>query len=108
NAVVINKDNIASLEPTEPHGQQGFLIKFKGAVSVTYAPSGESPHTLSMTEVQVQLADITDGTNPLVSASDALVKAGWNYFLIHGDGSEGVHNPAFVNDVLDATIAALK
>ncbi|MFH1484315.1 MAG: carboxypeptidase regulatory-like domain-containing protein, partial [Chloroflexota bacterium] len=28
-AVAVDKTNIASLEPTEPHGQQGFIFKFK-------------------------------------------------------------------------------
>ena len=29
-------------------------------------------------------------------------------FLIHGDASEGVHNPGYVEALLDASIAALK
>ena len=105
----ISKDNIAAVEPTEPHGQQGFIIKFKSPVTFTYKPAGEDPHTVSLTEAEVQLGGITiDGTKALIPTTDALVKVGWNYFLIHGDGSEGIHNPAFVNAVLDASIAALK
>ena len=50
----------------------------------------------------------TDGKAALIETSDPLVKAGWNYFLIHGDGSEGIHNPAFVMDILRATMDALK
>ncbi len=106
--VVVGKDNIASAEPTEPHGQQGFIIKFKSPVAFTYKPSGEAPHTLSLKEAEVRLGDITtDGTAALIPTSDALVKAGWNYFLIEGDGSEGIHNPSFTLDVLEATIEAL-
>jgi cytochrome c553 len=105
----ISKDNIAAIEPTEPHGQQGFIIKFKSSVTFTYKPTGESPHTMSLTEAEVRLGDITtDGTKVLIATTDALVKVGWNYFLIHGDASEGVHNPAFVNAVIDASIAALR
>jgi len=108
-ALVISKDNIAALEPTEPHGQQGFIIKFKSTLTFTYTPAGETPHTMSLSEAEVRLGDITtDGTKALIPTTDALVKAGWNYFLIHGDGSEGIHNPAFVNAVIDASIAALK
>lgn len=107
--MVIDKSNIAAVEPTEPHGQQGFLIKLKTAVTVTYKPSGESPHSVSVTELQFQLGDITtDGKTALIPVTDNLVKAGWNYFLIAGDGSLGVHNPAYVTSILDASVKALK
>ena len=105
----ISKDNIAAIEPTEPHGQQGFIIKFKSPVTFTYKPTGESPHTVSLAEAEVQLGSFTtDGTKVLIATTDNLVKVGWNYFLIHGDSSKGIHNPAFINDVLDASIAALR
>ncbi|MDP2917828.1 MAG: hypothetical protein Q8O16_07875, partial [Dehalococcoidia bacterium] len=105
----INKNDIASVEPAEPHGQQGFLIKFKGAVTFTYKPANEQPHTVNMMEAEVQLGDITsDGTKPIIPTTDILVKAGWNFFLIEGDGSMGVHNPQFTRDVLNASIEALK
>ncbi|MBI2979907.1 MAG: carboxypeptidase regulatory-like domain-containing protein [Chloroflexi bacterium] len=108
-AIEISKDNIVAVEPTEPHGQQGFIIKFKTPVTFTYKPTGESSHTVSLAEAEVRLGDITkDGTAALIPTTDALVKVGWNYFLLHGDGSEGIHNPAFVNAVIDASIAALR
>ncbi|MBM2824496.1 MAG: hypothetical protein HW402_160 [Dehalococcoidales bacterium] len=107
-ALSVAKDNIAALEPTEPHGQQGFLIKFKTPLTFTYNVAGESPHTMSLSEVEVQLGDVTDGTTSLVAFTDPLVKAGWNYFLLHGDASEGIHNPAFTTAVIDASIKALK
>ena len=40
-------------------------------------------------------------------ASPNLTKAGWNYILIHNDGSMGAHNPSFANSVLAASIKAL-
>jgi len=108
-AVVISKSNIVSIESTEPHGQQGFLITLKTPVNVTYKPSGESAHTMSVTSVTVQLGNFTtDGTTAVIATSDVLVKVGWNYFLIEGDSSFGIHNPAFTNQVLDASLAALK
>lgn len=108
-AVVIDKSNIATAEPTEPHGQQGYLLKLNTPVSVTYSPPGESPHSVTLSELEIQLGDITtDGSTSIIPTSDILVKAGWNYFLIHGDGSEGVHNPTFANEVLDASIEALR
>jgi hypothetical protein len=109
NAVVINKDNVASMVPVEPHGQEGFTVKLKSAVQVTYAPTGEAAHSNSLTELSVQLGDFTtDGTKSIIGVTDPLVKAGWNYFLIEGDGSFGIHNPGFTKDVLEASIAALK
>jgi hypothetical protein len=41
-------------------------------------------------------------------AGQLIAKTGWNYWLIHGDGSEGVHNPSFTFDVIDAAPAALE
>ncbi len=105
----VDPANVDSLSPTEPHGQQGFIVKFKTPVEFTYSPSGEDPHMVTLTEAEVQLGDFTtDGTTKLVPASDPLVRAGWNYFLIHGDASKGVHNPSFVLNVLDASKAALQ
>lgn len=107
--VVVDKANIAKIEPTEPHGQQGFIIQFKNPVSVTYKPANEAAHTVSVKEVEVQLGDFSaDGKTALIAVTDPLVKASWNYFLIHGDGSEGVHNPTFTREVLEASIIALK
>jgi hypothetical protein len=36
-----------------------------------------------------------------------LIKSGWNWNLIHNDGSLGVHNVTYSNEVLSASIAAL-
>ena len=33
-------------------------------------------------------------------ADHRLVKAGWNYVLVHNDGSGGIHNPGYVLDVI--------
>jgi len=107
--VELSPDQIVELEPTEPHGQQGFIVRFAGPVEFTYTPEGQEPHTLELEEAQVQLGDFTtDGTEKLVPANDALVKAGWNFFLLHGDGSEGVHNPDFTLEVISASKAALQ
>jgi hypothetical protein len=108
-AIAIAKDNIASMEPTEPHGQQGFLIKLKSPVTVSYKPATGTAHTMTLTTLEVQLGDVTtNGTVTVVTATDNLVKAGWNYFLIHGDNSKGIHNPAFTIDIINASITALK
>ncbi len=41
-------------------------------------------------------------------ADDRLVKAGWNYVLVHNDGSGGIHNPAYALEVLDVSRDALE
>ncbi len=49
---------------------------------------------------------VKDGANVVVYAlSGNFVHAGWNYFLIHGDGSRGLHNPSFATAVLNTTLA---
>jgi hypothetical protein len=107
--VEITKGNVASISLTEPHGQQGYIIKLKSAVPFTYRPAGESPHTLSLSTIQAQLGDFTtDGKKAIVTPTDNLVKAGWNYFLLSADSSKGVHNPQWEIDVLNASINALK
>jgi hypothetical protein len=106
--VTVDKANIAAVELTEPHGRQGFIFVFETPVEVTYAPEGEDPHTVSLTQAEVQFGNITtDGETAAIAEDDPLVKAGWNYWLIHGDGSHGIHNPTFTMDVLRASIAAL-
>jgi hypothetical protein len=106
--VTISKSDIVSVEPVEPHGQQGYMITLKNAVSVTYKPA-DGAQTLQLTKLEVQLGDITmDGKTAVLSPTDNLVKAGWNYFLVHGDSSKGVHNPAFEIDVINASIDALQ
>jgi hypothetical protein len=40
----------------------------------------------------------------LYSLTGNMVRAGWNYFLVEGDQSKGLHNPSFVNAVLNATV----
>lgn len=102
--------NLTAIEPTEPHGQIGFILHFMTPVDFTYSPSGgQPPHTLSLTEAQVQLGDITtDGTAKLIATDNPLVRAGWNYFLVEGDGSKGVHNPSFIFSAVDSARAALE
>jgi hypothetical protein len=108
NALVLTKDNIVSATAAHIHGQQGFTLKLKNPVSVTFAPTGEAAHTLTLSSLEVRLGDFTtDGTKTVVAMTDNLVKAGWNLGLVE-DGSLGVHNPAFTVEVLEASIAALK
>ncbi|MDH5541992.1 MAG: cytochrome c family protein [Nitrospinota bacterium] len=60
-----------------------------------------------------KLEDIKVSGTAIYTADNDVVKAGWNYFLVgtaNADGEyyQGVHNPGFVRNVLDASIAKLK
>jgi len=83
---------IAGMALEEIHGQQGltFLLRAGG-------------------EWHSQLGDVKDAAGrPVVPTNDPIVRAGWNYFLVHSDGSAGIHNPRFARTVLLATLEALK
>lgn len=88
----VDPAQIVNAEPTEIHGQQGwkFLLTNK-------------------TALYSQMGDIKDASGkPVFPTSDILVRAGWNYYLIHSDGSEGVHNPRFARDLLIRSLEAVK
>jgi hypothetical protein len=105
----IEASNIKALHPAEPHGQQGFVVSFVNPVDFTYRPAGRDPHTITLEEAEVQLGDFTtDGTAKLIPASDPLVRAGWNFFLIEGDGSMGIHNPTFTFEAIAEARAVME
>jgi hypothetical protein len=74
---------------------------------MTVMLGGELTVSVRMSDV-----DVLDGGEFLGTiydlAPEALPKAGWNWTLIHNDGSLGVHNPSFAMNVLNASIAALQ
>ena len=83
---------LLTAEPTEFHGQMG--IKFG-------LSAGKALYTL--------YADVKDATGAVIfPTSDPIVRASWNYFMFHSDGSKGVHNPRFYRVVLLTTLEALK
>ena len=86
--------DVTAVEFTESHGRSAMNITVSGA---TY----EHIRLASDTAVGA-------GTLLTSAAGQTIAKAGWNYFLIHGDGSEGIHNPGFTIDVLNASIEALR
>ena len=95
----IAASNIVSAAPTEIHGQEGFTLTLSSPVTVAGA---------SVSSVQTDVSDITSGSNAVFAADSVLVKANWNYDLLTGDGSLGIHNPSWETQVIDATLAALQ
>lgn len=64
--------------------------------------------TKTTNEFGVQLGQFKDNqTTPVAqyALTGNLIRAGWNYFLIEGDQSLGLHNPSSVTAVLNTTIA---
>ena len=56
-----------------------------------------------------QIGSVMDSSGkPVFATSDTIIRAGWNFFLIEGDDSFGVHNPRFARTVLLTTLDALK
>jgi len=88
----IQPAQITGFVPTEFHGQMGLILRLSG---------GRDVYTL--------FADIKDASGAVVfPTSDPIVRASWNYFMVHSDGSKGVHNPRFYRTVILATLDALK
>ncbi len=86
----------------EIHGQSGFTMTMPNPVTITWTDGTST----TSSEVSFQLGSLKDmSTTPvtLFTFDSILVKGLWNYFLIHGDGSGGMHNPSFVLEVLANT-----
>lgn len=89
---------VAAIHFEESHGRQGMSVEFVG---------GDTMGPYAMNSVAV----IYPGADPVplyAQMGDYIAKAGWNYFLIHSDSSRGVHNPSWVNQVLDTSITAVE
>lgn len=99
---------VTSVGVEENHGQIGFVLHFAQPITVPFVTSSGAPApSKAMTSFGVQMGAIKDNQAapaPLYALSGNLVRAGWNYFLIEGDQSKGLHNPSFVNAVLNASL----
>ncbi|HYU15755.1 MAG TPA: hypothetical protein VEL05_06780, partial [Candidatus Acidoferrum sp.] len=104
-----NVNPIVSVGFEEVHGQVSLDIRLTNAVTIPFVDAAGNPAgTKDMNEFGVQLGSLKDNqATPAVlyALSGNLVRAGWNYFLVEGDHSEGLHNPSFVTAVLNATLA---
>jgi len=88
----VDPAQIVSVNLVEIHGQQGLKFNLR---------TGGAWYS--------ELGSVADAAGkPVFATGDPIVRAGWNYFLIEGDDSFGVHNPRFARTVLLATLDALK
>jgi predicted CXXCH cytochrome family protein len=100
---------VTAVDVEEIHGQIGFVLHFATAITVPFVDAaGNAAPSKDLTSFGVQMGAIQDNAATpaaLYAATGKLVRAGWNYFLIEGDQSKGLHNPSFVSAVLKATLA---
>ncbi len=93
--------SITSAVFTEVHGQQGYLLIDNNGVSYPAAALGAITAT---TGTPGPIFWINDAANPITTT---IVESGWNYALVNGDGSLGIHNPTYVLTILDNTLGQL-
>lgn len=96
--MITSAGQITGIAFSESRGRQAIIVTLAGGATV-------GPVALNGIDV------IQPAPMPVVAldelASDALLKAGWNWMLVHNDGSRGAHNPTFVLSVLDGARDAL-
>jgi predicted CXXCH cytochrome family protein len=92
-------------EPVSIHGQQGFTVTLPS--DVTFQLTNGDFVTTNKVSFQLGSLFTQTGGAALVSPASDIVRAGWNYYLVLGDGSRGIHNPSFVFEILDASLSAL-
>jgi len=91
NNVAVNGAQITEMHLTEIHGQIG--VRFTAAGREYYS----------------QIGSVMDASGrPVIATADPIIRAAWNFFLIEGDDSFGIHNPRFARTVLLTTLDALK
>ena len=103
--VVANPATAASL--VEAHGQVALTLTFANPISIQFVDGSGNPAGApkSMSSFAVQLSAVKDlASAPLYSLTGNFVRAGWNFFLVKGDQSLGLHNPTFVQTVLASTL----
>jgi hypothetical protein len=105
------------------HGQTSFTLTLATPVSVTWAASATAPastETVSQLDCQIGGVTITGQTAPpvppattgapvpVMAPSSVVAKASWNMQLLSNDGSKGLHNPSFFQNVIVKTLEALQ
>ena len=105
------------------HGTTSFTLTLAAPVSVAWTATTSAPaitETLSQIDCQISGITITGQTAPpvppaltgtpvpAIATNSAVAKASWNLQLLSNDGSRGLHNPDFFQDVIVNTLEALQ
>jgi hypothetical protein len=96
-ATIEDPSEIMAVEFSETRGRQALIVTLSD--SMEYGPTGIGSIDVVPAEGE-PYAIVT-------IAPDDLLKSGWNFLMAEADGSLGVHNPSFAEDVLEATEEAL-
>jgi hypothetical protein len=108
---------------TAIHGATSFTLTLAAPVDVTWvaaASAQASTETLSQIDCQISGLTITGQTAPpvppaltgapvpAIAADSVVAEASWNLQLLSNDGSKGLHNPSFFQNVVAKTLEALQ
>ncbi len=77
----------------------------RGGSAGTSGTNVGAPQTV--TKISVPLKSIMAGGSYVFPPSSYTAKSIWNYALLNNEGSKGIHNLPFTNDVIGATNRAL-
>jgi hypothetical protein len=88
---------------SEVHGQQGYQLWDSNGATYTVA-MGSITATTAGGSTSFPVFPLNSAANPTATT---LVKAGWNYALVEGDGSFGIHNPTYILTILNNTLNQL-
>ncbi len=121
--IVLASAPTAVMLRTAIHGTTSFTLTLAAPVDVTWTATASAPastETLSQLDCQISSITVTGQTVPPVPpattgapvaaiATDSVVaKASWNLQLLSNDGSRGLHNPSFFQNVVVKTLEALQ
>ena len=105
------------------HGQTSFTLTLANPVDVTWVANASGPaSTESVSKLECQISGITitgqtlppvppattGNPTPAIAPDSLVAKASWNMQLLSNDGSKGLHNPSFFQEVIVKTLEALK
>lgn len=101
----ITGDNVATVQVTG-------LVETGGRMAASFLVEGAPIESVRLSSIRVDTdgngtADPTDPQLIAGAAGQVIVKAGWNYWLLHGGAAGGVHNPGFTSKVIEVTRAQL-
>ncbi|MGC9027562.1 MAG: multiheme c-type cytochrome, partial [bacterium] len=95
--------SVTSATFLEIHGQEGYQLWTSSSPAPYYSQLGAITFTTSSC-VGATGTPVFALSNPTATT---IVKAGWNYALVEGDGSLGIHNPTYVLTILNNTLYQL-
>lgn len=97
--VITNVAQVGQIVFGETHGQQAIDVTLANGTNLGLVAVGDVAVLRQMPLAPLGLYEV---------AGDELIKAGWNWSLIHNDGSKGAHNPTWALSVLDAARDGLR